>query len=138
MASKVVTGSRVVFRVNGVKVAFANAVSLNENIEREPVDELDKLETTEHPAIAYRTDFSVDMFRVSGQSVKQLGLMPTLEGILEAGVLQAEFVDTATGNTLALLENVVLTTRSVNIPARGIARETLNFVATRLRDEAEA
>lgn len=137
MPSIVVTGARVVFRINGQKVAFANAVTLNENIEREPVDELDNVATTEYAATGYRCDFSVDRFRVADQSVKQLGIMPTFDDILTAGVLQAEFIDRITGKTLALLENVQVTTRNVNIPARGVARETLNFTATRLRDESE-
>lgn len=138
MASQTLTGARVTFRINGQKVAFANGVTLNENIEQEPIDELDKIETTEFAPTAYRCDFSVEMFRVAGLSVKQLGIMPTLGNILDTGVLQAEIIDRITGNTIALLENVQLTSRNVNIPARGVSRETLNFTATRLRDEAEA
>lgn len=131
------TGARTVFRVNGEKVAFATTISYNENIEHEPVDVLDQIETSEHVPIAYRVDFSVELFRVADSSIKQLGLMPVLDDILTAGVLTAEFIDRPTGKTLGVVFGVKLTSRSGNVPTRAAARETLNFVGTIMRDESE-
>ena len=134
----IITGSRVVFRINGEKVAYASTVSYNENIEYEPVDLLDQLETAEHAPTAYRVDFSAELFRVADKSVKQLGIMPVLDDVFTAGVLTAEFIDRPTGKTLALLTGVKASGRSGNIPTRAVARETISFVATRMVDESEA
>ena len=133
----VITGSRMVFRINGVKVAHATTVSYNENIEYEPVDVLDNIATEEFVPTAYRVDFSVEMFRVADQSVKQLGLMPKLDDIFTSGDLTAEAVDRPTGKVLGLWTGVKLQSHSGSLAARAATRETLNFVAIRMKDESE-
>lgn len=131
------TGSRVVFRIDGNKIAYANSISYEETIEHEPIEVLDELNVKEHVPVAYRVNFSVESFRIVNQSVKQLGLMPVFDEILQSGDLTAEMVDSKTGVTVAVVLGVKLTSRSGNVPTRGVARETLSFVATRILDEAE-
>ena len=136
--SEIVSGSRVVFRINGQKVAFATTVSYNENYETEPIDVLDDIKTIEHIYTAYRVDFSVEMFRVADKSVKQLGILPKLDEVFTAGDLQAEFIDRPTGKTLGLVTGVKATSRSGSIANRAASRETINFVAVLMKDESEA
>lgn len=135
--ANIVSGSRVVFRIDGERVFYATSLSFNESIEHEPIDVLDNFATEEHIPVAYRVDFSAEAFRVAGSSVKQLGIMPVLDDILTSGDLTAEFIDSETGNTLGLIVGVKCTSNSTNIPTRGAARQTLSFVGTRLRDESE-
>lgn len=135
--ANVVTGSRVVFRIDGERVFYATTISYNESIEHEPIDVLDNIRTEEHVPVSYRVDFSVETFRIADKSVKQLGIMPVLDEILNTGDLTAEFVDTPTGKTIGLILGVRLTGRSGNVPTRGSARETLSFVGTIMRDESE-
>lgn len=135
--SNVVSGSRVVFRIDGERVFYATSLSFNESIEHEPIDVLDNFATEEHIPVAYRVDFSVESFRVAGKSVKQLGLMPVLDEILTSGDLTAEFIDSQTGTTLGLVLGVRCTSNSTNVPTRGAARQTLSFVGTVMRDESE-
>lgn len=138
MASSVITGSRVVFRINGAKVAFATTVSYNEVLETEPIDTLDIIHTLEHVYTAYRVDFSIELFRVADQSVKQLGLMPKLDDVFTSGDLTAEFIDRVSGKTIGLITGVKTQGRSGSIAARAASRETLNFVGTKFKDESEA
>lgn len=132
-----VSGPRVVFRIDGQKVAYATSLSYNETIEHEPVEVLDELSVKEHVPVRYSVDFSVEMFRIANESVKQLGIMPVFNEILQSGDLTAEFLDSKSGITLGLVTGVKLTSRSGNIPTRGLSRETLSFVAIRMQDEAE-
>ena len=135
--SNIVSGSRIIFRINGEKVAYATTVSYNDNFETEPIDVLDEIKTLEHVYTAYRVDFSAEMFRVVDKSVKQLGIFPKLDNVFTAGDLQAEFIDRPTGKTLGLITGVKATSRSGSFANRAVSRETINFVGTMMKDESE-
>ncbi|MCZ2336773.1 MAG: hypothetical protein LC127_00985, partial [Chitinophagales bacterium] len=76
------SGARVAFKVNGAKVAFANAFSYDVNHAHQPVDVLDQLEPKEYAETGYTVSFSCNMFRVAGQSAVSQGIRPKLEDIL--------------------------------------------------------
>lgn len=132
----VMTGARAIFRLAGNKVAFASNVSFNENIQYEPVNVLDQLEVAEHAEVGYAVDLQCQNFRVPEQSVKQLGIMSRLQGILTQGEMTAEVIDSVTGAIILLMTGVKLQARQTTVDARGVMTETWSFVGRASTDEA--
>lgn len=132
------TGARVVFRINGKKVAFANAVNYTVAHAVQPVDVLDQLAPAEYAETGYTVNFTATMFRVSGQSALSLGLRPKLQNILTQPELTAELIDRITGATLMLIERVKCTQEDGNVDARALMQNTLSFVGIKMSDEAGA
>lgn len=136
--SQVMTGAKAIFRIKGVKIAWASNVSYNENYQLEPVNVLDQLEVNEHAEVGYTVDFQCQSFRVANQSVKQLGIMSTLSQALTQGELTAEVIDKISSATLLLMTGVKLQTRQTSVDARGVMTETWSFVGRKSEDEAGA
>lgn len=136
--TKVMTGSRAIFRLDGSKVAFASNISFNENIQYEPVNVLDRLDVVEHAEVGYTVDFQCQNFRVPNASVKQLGIMSKLQNVLTQGELTSEVQDRVTGATILLMTGVKLQARQTTVDARGIMTETWSFVGRRADDESGA
>jgi len=132
------SGARVVFRINGQKVAFANAINYTVAHAHQPVDVLDQLEPAEYAETGYTVNFSATMFRVANQSAISLGLRPKLQDILTQPELTAELIDRVNGATLMLIERVKCTQEDMNIDARALGQMTLAFVGIKQSDEAGA
>lgn len=137
MASSTFSGARAVFLINSVPVAFAGGVSGEEMIDYEPVDVLTLLEVREFVPVAYRTSLNAQVFRVVGDSLKRLGILPRQEDIITSGDLEAAILDSITRQTLALFEGVRCSGHSFDVTARGIVQENVTFVSIRVRDEFE-
>jgi len=136
--SQTSTGARVVFRVNGAKVAFANAVNYTVAHAHQPVDVLDQLEPAEYAETGYTVNFTATIFRVSFQSAISVGLRPKLQDILTQPELTAELIDRVSGATLFLIERVKCTQEDMNVDARALGQTTLSFVGIKMSDEAGA
>lgn len=132
------TGARVVFRVQGAKVLFANALNYTVAHAHQPVDVLDQLEPAEYAETGYTVNFTANMFRVSGQDAISLGLRPKLQDILTQPELTAELVDRISGQTLMLIERVKCTQEDFNVDARNLGQITLSFVGIKMSTEAGA
>ena len=137
MPSTVFAGARARFKVNGQKVAYAGGVSGEEAIDLEPVDVLDLIEVLEHVPVGYRANLNANVFRVVGQSLKNLGIFPLETNILASGALEASVEDSQTGRTIALFQGVKASTKGFDIAARGLVTNNISFVAIRCLDEAE-
>lgn len=137
-ASKTFSGARAIFSIDGAQIAFAGGVSGEEMIDYEPVDVLNLLEVREFVPVAYRTTLSAQIFRVVGQSLKALGILPRQEDIITSGDLTASIQDKVTLQTLALFQGVRCAGHSWDVTARGIVQENVNFVCIRVLDEAES
>jgi hypothetical protein len=136
-ASKTFSGARAVFLINTVPVAFAGGVSGEEMIDYEPVDVLTLLEVREFVPVAYRTSLNAQVFRVVGDSLKKLGILPKQEDIITSGDLTAAIQDKVTNQTLALFQGVRCAGHSWDVTARGIVQENVTFVSIRVLDEFE-
>lgn len=136
-ASQTFSGARALFLINSVPVAFAGGVSGSEEIDYEPVDVLNLLEVREHVPVAYRTTLSAQVYRVVGQSLKQLGIMPQQDDIIVSDDLEAAVQDTVTGSTIALFQGVRCAGHTFDITARGLVQENVTFVSIRVLDESE-
>jgi len=133
--SQTSSGARVVFRVNGEKVAFANAINYTVQHQHQPVDVLDQLEPAEYAETGYVVNFTATTFRIGGQSAMATGLRPRLEDILTQPELQAELIDRINGTTLMLIQRVKCTQEDFNVDARSLGQSTLSFVGIRQDDE---
>ncbi len=136
-ASKTFSGARAVFLINSVPVAFAGGVSGEEMIDYEPVDVLALLEVREFVPVAYRSSLNAQVFRVVGDSLKKLGILPRQEEIITSGDLEAAIQDIVTRQTIALFQGVRCAGHSWDVTARGIVQENVNFVSIRVLDEFE-
>ncbi len=142
---KLITGARTRFLLGGVKVGYAKGVTLNEEIEFQPIEVLDNIEVEEFVPIAYRVSFSASMFRIVGQTFKSLGYFPKvgqntqehLTNILTSGVLTGTVEDTQTGKILQTIEQVKVAQQSLQFDARGVTGTDVTFNAIRLKDESE-
>jgi len=136
MASSVPSGSRIAFKISGNKVAFATGVSIDITYSTVPIQVLDQPDVVEHVETGYDVTFSATKFRVAGFPLKDLGIEPTLEGLLTRPELEAEVYDRISGKTLSRLEGVKLSGKSGNVNARDVYNETLTFVARKETDES--
>lgn len=136
-ASKTFSGARAVFLINSAPVAFAGGVSGEENITWEPVDVLSLLEVREFVPTSYVVSLNAQVFRVVGQSLKQLGILNRQEDIITGGDLEAAIQDTVTRQTICLFQGVRCSGHSWDVTARGIVQENVTFVAIRCLDESE-
>lgn len=136
-ASKTFSGARAIFLINSVAVGFAGGVSGEEMIDYEPVDVLALLEVREFVPVAYRTSLNAQVFRVVGDSLKKLQILPRQEDILTSGDLEASIQDVVTRQTICLFQGVKCSGHSWDITARGIVQENVNFVSIRVLDEYE-
>ena len=136
-ASAVMSGARAVFSIGGVQIAYASNVSFNESIQLEPVNTLDDLSTKEWVEVGYAVDLNCQNFRVSGNSVKNLGIMPRFDEILTQGELLVTITDPTSGSTLLRMEGVKLESRSTSVDARGLMSETWSFKGRKSHDESE-
>jgi len=125
--SKVITGARAIFRINGQKIAYASNVSYNENITVEDINVLDKINPEELAETGYTVDFTATTFVTEDATIKDLGIMPRFADILKAGVLTAELIDRNSEKVLLVLSGVKSLGRSGTVDSRGTLTETWNF-----------
>lgn len=143
---RLLTGARARFSIDGVKVGYARNVAITEEIQYDPAETLDNIETEEFVPTAYRiTQFNAGMFRIVNETFKSQGWFPKagantaehLLNILNTGDLNATLEDTKTGKIFAVVEQVKVSSKNINVDARGIIGEDVNFVAIRMKDESE-
>jgi hypothetical protein len=109
-------------------------------VDYEPIDVLNLLEVKEHVPVSYRTSLNAQIFRVVGESLKKLGILPRQEDIIASGDLEAAIQDTdkVTGQTVALFQGVRCSGHTFDVTARGVVQDNVSFVAIRVLDEFES
>jgi len=136
MSSNVPSGSRIAFKIDGVKVGYATGISYDVTYGTVPIQVLDQPDVQEHVETGYDVGFSATKFRVVESSLKTLGIEPSLEGLLTRSELVAEVYDRVSNKTLGRFEGVKLAGTSGNVNARDVFNETLTFVARKMTDES--
>jgi len=144
--SSVLTGCRLKFSLDGVKIGYATGVTIREQIQYEAVKVLDDIQVKEHVPVAYDVSMSADTIRlVLSDTFKSRGNFPEqgvnssefLSNILTNGELVADVEDTQTNQIVAHVEGVKISERNVSIASIGIVGENVSMVAKRLRNEAD-
>lgn len=138
---QVFTGPRALFKVGKDPVGYAGNVSGEETIDYEPVDTLDLLEVKEHVPVAYRCSLNATVFRIIGQSLKKVGIFPTIQSIVTSESLTASIEDAKPveggRRTMAFFQGVRASGHTWDVTARGLTADNVTFVAIRVEDESE-
>ena len=158
--SAAMAGRRAVCQSLNAEFA-ASGVDIEEDIQHEPVQVLDRLEVQEYAPVAYTVRMSCEIFRTvfsvgnnvpstavsapgaSAQygSLKGLDLFPKVGSNPMNALLKAEMVatitDKATNKTIATVLGVKAESKQFNIRARQIVGENVRFNAIRVIDESE-
>jgi hypothetical protein len=144
----VFTGARARFSVDGKPIGFATNCSGSEEIQYEAVNVLDHIQTVEFVPIGYTVSFQASRVRLIGDPLRgpakdmfpKLGAnsQEFLQNILNLADMVAQIEDSITGQIFMNLEQVKIASHNWTIGARGVVGEDINFVAVRMRDEAEA
>ena len=143
--SKVVTGARARFSLNGQKVGYARSVNLNEEIDWRAIEVLDNIRVQEHAPVAYNCAMTAEQFRIVGDTLKSRGFFPSaganasehLRNIILSGELTATLEDVITGELLATVESVRIASTNYTVNARDVTGENVTFVAILVKDESE-
>jgi len=143
MSTETFSGSRAIFKLEGIPIGFAGGVSGEEIVDYEPINVLGLLEVREHVPVAYRCSLSAQVFRVVNSPLKRFGpsgmeVFPKQDNILTTGELVAAVEDRLNpGVVMAQFEGIKTSGHTFDISARGIVSENISFVCIRLKDEAE-
>lgn len=128
MASSTATGARVVFKMNGVDVAYANSLNYTKAHAHQPVDVLGQPEPLEYGETGYTINFTCTMFRVNTKGAQSQGLMPSLQDLMRQPELSCTMVDKVTGGTLWQIDRVKCTQEDFSVDARNLSQLVLSFV----------
>jgi len=140
MPTQTYTGARAIFKINGQKIALATGVTVNENINYEPIHVLDLLEVEEFCEVSYDCSLSCETMRVIGNSPTQQGIFPKedLLSILNQPELTAELYDVLTGQLVVRVEGVKPQGNNFDVRAGQVVANNLTFVCKRVLDVSEA
>ena len=142
---RVITGARARLSIQGIKVGYTTQVTVGEDINYEPIDVLDSIETEEHVAISYKVSVSARKIRIVSETLKSIGWFPStgksteehLLNILTSGELTMVVEDTKTKRAIATVEGLKIASINYDIDRAGVVGEEIKFVARRLKDESE-
>lgn len=143
--SETLTGARLKFMLNGVKVGYAVGVNIDESIDYQPIEVLDNIEVEEHCPVGYRVNMTAQLIRLFNKSLKQAGYFPKqgsnpqqfLENILKMPELTAALDDSYEKETVFVVEGVKVASQSIAVSARGVVANNATMVAKRCRDESD-
>lgn len=141
---RIFTGARARLLIGGVKVGYAKNCNGRETLQYERVKVLDNIRTKEHVPVDYDVSFSMGMVRIVGETVKSLGIFPSLganvdehlRNILTSGDLTVTIEDNQTGKLIMTLGEAVSSSNNFSIDAIGIVGTDMDFMAITMRDES--
>lgn len=126
--SKVKSGSRAAFKLNGVKIAYVSGLNISEENTLTDIDVLDQLEVAEHAETGHKVNFSCNIFRIDGNSSVQLGIRAAnIRDILSQPELTMEVYDSISDQVLYTVSGVKLESSQVSVEARGVFQGSFNF-----------
>lgn len=149
---QVFSGARARFSIDTKIVGFATNCTGSEEIQYDPLQVLDHIQTIEFVPIGYSVTFSASRVRLIGDAADihgslrgpmnafpKLGQSDSdfLLNILNLADLQCQIEDTVSGKIFMQLEQVKIASHNWAITPRGIVGQDINFVAVRMKDEAE-
>lgn len=133
---RVVHGARARVAMRGEPVGYMTGVNYRENFNMQPVEALDDLAVVEHEAVSYEVTLSAQRVKLVGSSLKERGLMPTLDNIATYEEFEVTVLDKITGEVIDTIEGVKMAGRNVDIRKGTITIAGLDFVARKVRDSA--
>ena len=134
MATATSTGARLIFKVNGSEVLFANALNYTVAHAHQPVDILGQPEPAEYAETGYTVNFTATLFRVNQRGATSQGLRPRLEDLMRQPELTATMVDKVDNATLFQFNRVKCTQEDFTVDARNLSQLVLSFVGIKLSE----
>ena len=134
MATATSTGARVVFKMNGTEVLFANAMNYTVAHAHQPADILGQPEPAEYAETGYTVNFTATKFRVNTRGAVAQGLRPRLEDLMRQPELSASMVDKVSNKTLFTISRVKCTQEDFNVDARNLSQTVLSFVGIKMSE----
>ena len=134
MATATSTGARVIFKMNGIEVLFANAMNYTVAHAHQPVDIMGQPEPAEYAETGYTVNFTATKFRVNTRGAVSQGLRPRLEDLMRQKELTASMVDKVDASTLFTFSRVKCTQEDFNVDARNLSQTVLSFVGIKMTE----
>ena len=129
MATNTYAGARIKIVLDGEKVAWASGFNITQEETLTPVEVLDQIEVAEYAETAHVVSFSINMFKVAGNTAidKDLEKQNPAEYIGQA-TKDITILD-KDNNVLYTLEQVKFEGGTGSLDARGVWSGTWNFRA---------
>jgi hypothetical protein len=132
--------------MNGQRMGFALGVSITENIRQEPIVPLDSIEPVEFETLESSITVEVRQYKIPNEDLVSAGLYPQSGrtpderklNLLDFPPLNADVYDSKTGDFLYTLNDLVPTSRRVNVDSRGVVVTNYSFVGTHMSDEGSS
>lgn len=140
---KVFSGARAKLYFNTalgqVEAGFATGISVNENHTLQRVNVLGNIDSEEIIPTSRSVDVRCDLVRISGRSLRQLGIWPKGQtvDVLSFPELTIVVYDGVENKIVAQIEGAKCESRSFQVQAGAIVSENASFQAKRLKDEAD-
>lgn len=142
---QVLTGARANLKINGQLIGWASWVSWTEELQQEAVEVLDRLEPAEYAVTGYRVTLNFRFFRISGNSLRELGFWPLMgatpedlrSSILNMPEVTVEVEDTHGNQLLAKFSRCKPQTRNVDINPRGLIGKNATFTTIYASEEVD-
>lgn len=145
MTLNVFTAPRCKLTFNGVAVALAKSVTVQEETRYDPIDVLDSIETLDHEPVAYTCSMSAGHLVAIGTTLEALALTALkganpaehLRNLLALKTLTAQLEDSAGGTVVGRVFGVRIASKNMALsPGQSMARD-INCVATRFVEASE-
>jgi len=140
---KVFSGARAKLYFNTalgqVEAGFATGISVNESHQLQRVNVLGNIDSEEIIPTSRSVDVRCDLVRISGRSLRQLGIWPKGQtvDVLSFPEITIVVYDGVENKIVAQIEGARCETRSFQVQAGAVVSENASFQAKRLKDEAD-
>lgn len=132
--SRVLTGSKASIKLNGVKIAFAGGININQENTLTDIEVLDQLEVGELAETGHKVSFSVQLFKIDENAASVLGLDPEdINDLLSQPEMTMEVYNRVEDKVEYTMSGVKFEGGSGSVDARGVWQGTWNFKGRRGR-----
>lgn len=133
--SRVFTGAKAVIKYDAFPLVWVSSITINHENRLEEIPQLDHLEVAEYAENGHRVSFTINNFKVNGETAKDLGLDPVeINTILTLPEAIVEiFDDTEEGAVIYSITGVKFEGGSGTLNARGVWTGIWNFKGRRGR-----
>jgi len=146
MAQNILTGGRARFFLNGIRVGWAQGVTVVEDIVQEPAMVLDMLVPAEHVTTAYTVQLTAQIYKVPRKDLVSVGLWPKMGRthdehkalLVDFPEMTAEVWDSYLDIPVMKVYGIKPRTRNLAVQARGLVSTNCTFVALYFSDEGTA
>lgn len=130
--SRVLTGSKASVKLNGVKVAFASGVNVNQEDTLTDIDVLDQLQVAELAETGHKVSFSVNLFKIDTNTAASFGFDPdNIDDLLSQPELTMEIFNRVSGKVEYTVSGVKFEGGTGSVDARGVWQGSWNFKGVR-------